>query len=113
LDKLAFGPRRQQDNFRAAFTAAEGWGRFSQTVQGGRQENAIELRYGKLHLGHLALDAARGTQASKVAVTLDGRNIKCDGRCSTELLYSMMVGRLRCPIPDRRRAYDHSLPEWY
>ena len=73
--KLAFGPRMQQDNFRAAFTTAEGWGRFSQTVQGGRQENAIELRYGKLHLKQLALDAAPGTQASKAVVTLDGRDI--------------------------------------
>ncbi len=73
--KLAFGPRMQQDNFRAAFTTAEGWGRFSQAVQGGRQENAIELRYGKLHLKQLALDSAPETQASEAMVTLDGRDI--------------------------------------
>jgi hypothetical protein len=65
----------QQDNFRAAFTTAEGWGRFSQTVKGGRQENVIELRYGKLHLKQLALDAAPGTQAGEAVVKLDGRDI--------------------------------------
>ena len=73
--KLAFGPRMQQDNFRAAFTTAEGWGRFSQRVQGGRQENAIELRYGKLHLKQLSLDAAPGAQAGKAVIKLDGRDI--------------------------------------
>ncbi|QDT00982.1 GH116 family glycosyl-hydrolase [Adhaeretor mobilis] len=73
--KLAFGPRLSPEKFRAAFTAAEGWGRFHQSVKGGRQENTIELRYGKLHLKQLALDSAPGTQAGKVAITLDGRQL--------------------------------------
>lgn len=73
--KLGFGPRMQHDNFRAAFTTAEGWGRFSQTVKAGRQENTIELRYGKLHLRQLALAAAPDTQAGRAVVTLDGRNV--------------------------------------
>jgi uncharacterized protein (DUF608 family) len=73
--KLAFGPRMQQDNFRAAFTTAEGWGAFSQTVKAGRQENTVELRYGKLHLKQLAIDAFPETQAGKAMVTLDGRDI--------------------------------------
>ncbi|TWU32542.1 GH116 family glycosyl hydrolase [Novipirellula artificiosorum] len=73
--KLGFGPRMQQDHFRAAFTTAEGWGRFSQTVQGGRQKNTIELHYGKLHLKQLTLDAAPGTQASRAVVKLDDRDI--------------------------------------
>ena len=49
--------------------------RFSQTVQGGRQENVIDLRYGKLHLKQLALDAAHGAQAGKAVVTLNGHDI--------------------------------------
>ncbi len=73
--KLAFGPRMQQDNFRAAFTTAEGWGRFRQTVTDGRQENAVELRYGKLHLKQLTLDSAPETRAGKVVITLDSREI--------------------------------------
>jgi len=73
--RIGFAPRVSPDNFKAPFTAAEGWGHFSQTVHGGRQENAVELRYGKLHLKQLALDTAPGTQAGKAAVKLDGREI--------------------------------------
>ena len=72
--KLAFGPRISPENFRAAFTTAEGWGRFSQAVTSGRQENALELRYGKLHLKQLTLDNAPGAEAGEVSVSLDGRN---------------------------------------
>ena len=82
--KLAFGPRMQQDDFRAAFTTAEGWGRFSQTVKGGRQDNSIELRYGKLHLKELALEAAPGTQAGKALVKLDGRDVDARSRLDGE-----------------------------
>jgi hypothetical protein len=74
----------QQDKLRGAFTTAEGWGRFSQTVQGGRQENAVQLRYGELHVRQLALDSVPRTQVSKAVVALDGRDIdtrfQVDGR---------------------------------
>ncbi|QDU88853.1 hypothetical protein Pla175_22370 [Pirellulimonas nuda] len=73
--KLAFGPRMQQDNFRAAFTTAEGWGSFSQMVNDRRQENAIELRNGKLSLRQLALDIAPGSDLGNGSVTLDGRPV--------------------------------------
>ena len=63
------------DNFKAPFTAAEGWGTLAQKVADGQQSASIELRYGKLHLKQLALDSVPGTQASKPVVTLDGRNI--------------------------------------
>ena len=71
--KLAFGPRMQQSNFRAAFTTAEGWGQFSQTVTAGQQENSIEVRYGKLQLRQLTLDAAPETRPGSVVVKLDER----------------------------------------
>ena len=73
--KLAFGPRMQQDNFRAAFTTAQGWGRFTQMVREGNQENTIELRYGKLQLKQLTLDTAPGTQAGNAVVKLDGEAV--------------------------------------
>ncbi|MCS7468803.1 non-lysosomal glucosylceramidase [Stieleria sp. ICT_E10.1] len=69
--KLAFGPRMQQDNFRAAFTTAEGWGRFQQTVVRGLQTGSIELRYGQLELRELAFDQVDRTSASRAEVTLD------------------------------------------
>lgn len=72
---LAFGPRMQRDNFLAAFTTAEGWGRFSQTDQNGKQSNTLELRYGKLHLKRLTLAVAPGAQSGKAVVKLDGRDV--------------------------------------
>lgn len=73
--KLGFGPKMQQDNFRAAFTTAQGWGRFTQTVQDGKQANTLELHYGKLHLKQLTLDAAPGVEAGQATVTIDDQPI--------------------------------------
>ncbi|QDV85972.1 GH116 family glycosyl hydrolase [Stieleria magnilauensis] len=69
--KLAFGPRMQQDNFRAAFITAEGWGSFQQTADRGNQTGSIELRYGQLDLKELAFDRVDRTAAGRAEVTLD------------------------------------------
>ncbi|MEO0452518.1 MAG: GH116 family glycosyl-hydrolase [Verrucomicrobiota bacterium] len=73
--KLAFGPKMQQDDFRAAFTAAEGWGRFTQTVKEGKQMNSLELTYGKLNLKELTLDLAPGAKADRAIVKVDGQDV--------------------------------------
>jgi non-lysosomal glucosylceramidase len=73
--KLAFGPRMQQEDFRAAFTAAEGWGCFTQKVAAGQQSAGIEIRYGQLQLKELALDKVHGTSATSAKVTLDGKPV--------------------------------------
>jgi len=74
--KLAFGPRMQPEDFRAAFTTAAGWGQFSQNVKDGRQQNAIELRYGKLRLKQLTLDLAPNAKMQNVTVKLDDADIE-------------------------------------
>ncbi|GAA5507413.1 GH116 family glycosyl hydrolase [Novipirellula caenicola] len=73
--KLAFGPRLSPENFRAAFTTAEGWGRFSQKVDSGKQSAAVELHYGKLTLKEFTLDAVPETTASGANVKLAGNEI--------------------------------------
>ena len=55
-----------------------GWGQFSQNVKAGQQENLIEVRYGKLHLKQLTLDAAPRTKPGNAIVTLDGQNVAVD-----------------------------------
>ena len=69
--KLGFGPRLSPEDFRAGFTTAEGWGRFSQKVAGGQQSERIELRYGKLALKELSFDAVKGTRVTNVQLTLN------------------------------------------
>ncbi|MGD7652778.1 MAG: GH116 family glycosyl-hydrolase [Verrucomicrobiales bacterium] len=73
--KLGFGPRMNQNDFRAAFTTADGWGRFTQKVEAGKQSAGIELRYGKLALKELSLDQVDGTSATSAKVEIDGKPV--------------------------------------
>ena len=61
---LGFAPRLTPENFKAPFTAAEGWGTFTQTQTDGSQAATIELKYGKLRLSTLV--ARRRTQRRKL-----------------------------------------------
>jgi uncharacterized protein (DUF608 family) len=51
---MGFAPRVTPESFRAAFTAAEGWGSVAQTRQDSVQQETIELRWGRLNLNTLA-----------------------------------------------------------
>jgi hypothetical protein len=73
--KLAFGPRMQQDNFKAAFTTAEGWGQFTQKVDGSKLIAGIDLRYGQLKLNEFSLDKEKDVLATSVNVKLDNKFI--------------------------------------
>jgi non-lysosomal glucosylceramidase len=68
--KLGFGPKLNPEDFHAAFTAAEGWGRFGQKVKNGEHMSAIEILYGRLQLKELSLDEVSGVSATKVGVEL-------------------------------------------
>lgn len=57
---LAFAPKLGSEDFRAPFTAAEGWGTFSQKKNGGAWTASIELRHGKLRLNELKLPWLKG-----------------------------------------------------
>jgi uncharacterized protein (DUF608 family) len=72
---LGFAPKITPENFRAAFTAAEGWGLFAQ--QRGRkiQRHQIELRWGKLNLNTLAFTVPGDFKKIKVVVRLERRVI--------------------------------------
>lgn len=67
---LAFAPMLSPENFKAAFTAAEGWGTFTQRRGGGVQRCGIELRHGSLRLTQLDLDVAESKRVSAALVHL-------------------------------------------
>ncbi len=52
---LGFAPRLTPQNFKAAFTAAEGWGSFAQQSAGGRMKAEVAVKWGRLRLKILAL----------------------------------------------------------
>lgn len=83
---LGFAPRVAPEQFRAAFTAAEGWGTFAQQQGADGLRAEIQLKAGRLALQTLALARAGGKAASRVQATLDGRTVSAQvenqaGRC--------------------------------
>ena len=55
---LGFAPRLTPENFRAAFTSAEGWGTFAQMRTGKTLTASVHVKYGHLRLNTLALEGA-------------------------------------------------------
>ena len=72
---LGFAPRLDPENFRAAFTAAEGWGTFSQKRDSQKQTERIEIKYGTLTLRELRFQLPEGLQPQKVSAFLKNGQI--------------------------------------
>jgi len=95
---LAFAPRLTPDSFAAAFTAAEGWGLYSQKRHGATQTHRIEVRWGKLRLNTLALAVPDTIKAPKAVVTAGGRPVTVshateDGRLNLKLAEQLVVAQ--------------------
>jgi uncharacterized protein (DUF608 family) len=73
---IAFAPRLTPDNFKAAFTAAEGWGTFTTT----KTACTIAVRWGSVMLKTIAL--ARAHAPAGVRVTLDGKPLPAQHTCA-------------------------------
>ena len=65
---IGFAPRLTPENFKCAFTSAEGWGSFSQQIENGKFTAEIAVRWGKLKLQSVALQT---DAASSVKITLN------------------------------------------
>jgi len=73
--RIGFAPRLTPDNFKAPFTAAEGWGTFSQSRNDHAQTNRIELKWGGLRLKTLAFELPPGVALKKAAVAVGSKHI--------------------------------------
>lgn len=72
---MGFAPKLAPDRFKGFFTAAEGWGNISQTRRNGRQENRVDVKYGRLDLRQLNLEVVSPQQLKQVKVYRNGREI--------------------------------------
>lgn len=70
---LGFAPRLTPEDFKAAFTAAEGWGTFRQRIAEGRHQAEVELTYGRLRLTRLSLESPTAGATGTATVMLDGK----------------------------------------
>ena len=72
---LGFAPRLTPDDFRAPFTAAEGWGTYTQKVTQGKLSAEIHLKWGRLRVQTVALDAADLAKPASVTVHVNGKRV--------------------------------------
>jgi non-lysosomal glucosylceramidase len=77
---MAFAPRLTPENFRAAFTAAEGWGTFAQAAEGDALRASLEVKWGKLELKTLALTPIKSGAKGTATATLNGHGIPLSSR---------------------------------
>jgi hypothetical protein len=75
---IGFAPRLSPENFRCAFTSAEGWGTFMQQFDGQKQNAEIRMKWGKLRLKTLALQLPEATILSRVRVAVNGNNLPAE-----------------------------------
>jgi non-lysosomal glucosylceramidase len=83
---LAFAPKLNPDNFKAPFTTAQGWGTFSQNRSSVKQNEKIEIKWGKLRLKDLEFELPTGRKASRVKVAATGKKVKSSYALENERL---------------------------
>jgi uncharacterized protein (DUF608 family) len=75
---LGFAPKFLPENFKCAFTSAEGWGMFSQKIENSKIEAGIAVRWGTLRLKTFALAIADGVKVSAVKLWLGKTEIRAE-----------------------------------
>ena len=69
---LGFAPKLSPENFKGAFTSAEGWGSFSQKREGAKWQADLAVHWGQLTLKTIALSSMAG---DSVHVSLGGKRL--------------------------------------
>ena len=82
---LGFAPRLTPENFRAPFTAAEGWGTFTQRREGQLQRESLAVKWGRLRLRTLAFEALPGVTPSRVTLALAGAPLEATLEATLEI----------------------------
>ncbi|MDR2121323.1 MAG: hypothetical protein LBP64_10705 [Tannerella sp.] len=72
---MRFAPRWNADNFKAPFTAAEGWGTYSQKRSSAEIECILEPKYGQVQLGSFSLEIPKGRKAGIAVVSVNNQTV--------------------------------------
>ena len=68
------------DDFRAAFTAAEGWGTISSKRDGASQTARVEVKWGKLRVKTLAVEVGEGAKVGSTEVRVGDKAIRAEAK---------------------------------
>jgi hypothetical protein len=71
--QIAFAPRLTPENFKAAFTTAEGWGSYTQRRSATSQYHCLALRHGRLSLQEFTCTIPSGARCAKVTAWVGKR----------------------------------------
>lgn len=74
--QLGFAPKIHPENFKAAFTATEGWGSIEQTRTETSQNNSIKIVFGKLRLEEIELVLPQGKTPKKMEFAVNNKFLK-------------------------------------
>ncbi len=72
---MRFAPKWGQDHFKAPFTAAEGWGTYSQEREGGSMVHELQIKCGQVQLKEFSVDAPQGKNFRTVTATVGGQTV--------------------------------------
>ncbi len=96
---LTLAPRLQKEDFKAAFTTAEGWGSFQQKITDTKQELTLKMAYGSLKLNSLSLAPKTKTKTKRIKIKLNGKKLSCTSKAA-ENTYSVNFNELRLIATD-------------
>ncbi len=73
--ELEFSPKLTPENFKAAFTAAAGWGSYSQRFEGGKGKSELEVKWGEVNLQQLAIGLPENVVPAQATVLFESRKL--------------------------------------
>ena len=89
---IGFSPKLTPENFKAAFTCAEGWGSYAQRIESGKLKAAISLCCGKMKLKTITLNVPQAA-ARSVKVELAGKIVPAQlDRLDSRVVISLAAG---------------------
>ncbi len=86
---IGFDPRLSPENFRAAFTSADGWGTYRQQADGGTLRSDLLLHWGTLRVRTMAFAVPRETHAVKVRI--NGHDVATRFSCDNNRVIVSLV----------------------
>jgi non-lysosomal glucosylceramidase len=98
--KIGFAPKLTPHDFKAFFSAADGWGNYRQTREANTQRSHLDLRWGRLELRSIILELPKDNLDPGLQVSLAGDNVAaiCHIRGSSAAVEMVTPVVLRAPV---------------